>query len=125
MMLDGVDKLSPYGFGGTPGAGAAGNAGGVNGAGAIAQPAPVTGIPNQVKTEPLPTDFGAVLGQMTLDAIGTLKTGEQTAVAGVRGQATTQQVVEAVMASEQALQTGIAIRDKVVSAYLEISRMTI
>ncbi len=29
------------------------------------------------------------------------------------------------MASEQTLQAGIAIRDKVVSAYLEINRMTI
>jgi flagellar hook-basal body complex protein FliE len=36
-----------------------------------------------------------------------------------------QQVVEAVMAAEQALQSAIAVRDKVVSAYLEISRMQI
>ena len=36
-----------------------------------------------------------------------------------------QQVVEAVMAAEQTLQSAIAIRDKVVSAYLEISRMAI
>ena len=87
--------------------------------------APVATTPNPVQTEPLPTDFGTVLGRMTLEAISTLKQGEETAVAGVRGQATTQQVVEAVMASEQTLQASIAIRDKVVSAYLEISRMTI
>jgi flagellar hook-basal body complex protein FliE len=113
MMLDGVSKLSSFG---TPSTGTAQG---------LAQPTIVTGTPNAVKTETLPTDFGALLGQMTIDAIGTLKAGEQTAIAGVRGQATTQQVVEAVMASEQTLQTGIAIRDKVVSAYLEISRMTI
>jgi flagellar hook-basal body complex protein FliE len=76
-------------------------------------------------TEPLPTDFGAVLGQLASDAINTLKSSEATAVAGVRGQATTQQVVEAVLAAEQTLQAGIAVRDKVVSAYLEISRMSI
>jgi flagellar hook-basal body complex protein FliE len=29
------------------------------------------------------------------------------------------------MAAEQSLQTAVAIRDKVVAAYLEISRMTI
>jgi flagellar hook-basal body complex protein FliE len=121
-MLDGVGKVPSFGFGGASGAGAAGS---VNGASGIAQPTPITGTPNASQTEPLPTDFGAVLGQMTLDAIHTVKAGEQTAVAGVRGQATTQQVVEAVMSSEQTLQTGIAIRDKVVSAYLEISRMTI
>ncbi|MGE0023614.1 MAG: flagellar hook-basal body complex protein FliE [Hyphomicrobium sp.] len=113
-MLDGVGKLSPYG-----------GVSGLNSAQGMAQPAPVASGPNPVKTEPLPTDFGAVIGNMTLEAISTLKQGEQTAVAGVRGQATTQQVVEAVMASEQTLQAGIAIRDKVVSAYLEISRMTI
>ncbi|MCC7253284.1 MAG: flagellar hook-basal body complex protein FliE [Hyphomicrobium sp.] len=112
-MLDGVGKVSPYGLGG------------LNDAQGLTQPAPVTGTPNAVTTEPLPTDFGTVLGRMTLEAISTLKQGEQTAVLGVRGQATTQQVVEAVMASEQTLQAGIAIRDKVVSAYLEISRMTI
>lgn len=118
-MLDGVGKLSPSTFGGSYGLN------GTTGAAGLAQPTPVTSIPNPLKTEPLPTDFGAVLGQMTLEAISTLRVGEQTAIAGVRGQATTQQVVEAVMASEQTLQTGIAIRDKVVSAYLEISRMTI
>jgi flagellar hook-basal body complex protein FliE len=112
-MLDGINRVSPSGLGG------------VNGAQGLAQPTPVTSTPNPVQTEPLPTDFGTVLGRMTLEAISTLKQGEQTAVAGVRGQATTQQVVEAVMASEQTLQASIAIRDKVVSAYLEISRMTI
>jgi flagellar hook-basal body complex protein FliE len=72
-----------------------------------------------------PGDFAAVLGQMAKDAIGVIKASEATAVAGVRGQATVQQVVEAVMAAEQTLQAGISIRDKVVSAYLEISRMSI
>jgi flagellar hook-basal body complex protein FliE len=71
------------------------------------------------------TDFAAVLGQMAMDAIGTVKTGEATAVAGVQGKATVQQVVESVMAAEQTLQASVAIRDKVVSAYLEISRMSI
>ena len=35
------------------------------------------------------------------------------------------QVVDAVMNAEQSLQTAIAIRDKVVTAYLEIARMPI
>ncbi len=76
-------------------------------------------------TTPLSSDFSAVLSQMTLDAIGTIKGAEATAVDGIRGKATTQQVVEAMMAAEQTLQAGIAIRDKVVSAYLEVSRMQI
>ena len=88
--------------------------------------APLVGGSSYVQgTEPLPTDFGTVLGQMAMEAVGTIKAGEATAVAGIRGQATTQQVVESMMAAEQTLQAGIAIRDKVVSAYLEVSRMQI
>lgn len=113
-MLDGVGKLLPQ------------VATGVGAAEGLRQPTPVAPMANPVgTTEPLPTDFGQLLGRMTLDAISTLRAGEQTAVAGVRGQATTQQVVEAVMASEQTLQASIAIRDKVVASYLEISRMQI
>jgi flagellar hook-basal body complex protein FliE len=82
------------------------------------------GLAGQTPAAP-PMDFAAVLGQMAMDAIGTVKASEVTAVAGVKGSATVQQVVEAVMAAEQTLQAGVAIRDKVVSAYLEISRMSI
>jgi flagellar hook-basal body complex protein FliE len=46
-------------------------------------------------------------------------------IAGIQGKASTQQVVEAVMSAEQSLQTAVAIRDKVVAAYLELSRMAI
>ena len=70
-------------------------------------------------------DFGSFLAQLAGNTVCTLKAGEATALAGVRGQATTQQVVEAVMTTEQTLQTAIAIRDKVVSAFLEVSRMSI
>jgi flagellar hook-basal body complex protein FliE len=54
-----------------------------------------------------------------------LKVGEATALAGINGQVSTQKVVEAVMTTEQTLQSAIAIRDKVVSAFLELSRMSI
>ena len=70
-------------------------------------------------------DFGAMLGQLAGNAAGALKTAEATSIAGMRGQASVQQVVEAVMSAEQTLQGAIAIRDKVVSAYLEFSRMSI
>ncbi|AHB47767.1 flagellar hook-basal body protein FliE [Hyphomicrobium nitrativorans NL23] len=113
-MLDGVGRFPSVGTGSQYG---------------LAQPTPVAPAPTPqtapVRTEPLPSDFGAVLGQMTLEAISTLRSSEQTAVAGVRGQATAQQVVEAVMDAEQTLQTAIAIRDKVVASYLEVSRMAI
>lgn len=71
------------------------------------------------------SDFGSFLSQLAANAAGTLKAGEATALAGVTGQASTQQVVDAVMTAEQTLQSAIAIRDKVVSAILELSRMSI
>ena len=71
------------------------------------------------------TDFGSMLTRMAGDAVDTLKAAEATSVAGITDKASVQQVVESVMAAEQSLQTALAVRDKVVSAYLEISRMTI
>ena len=70
-------------------------------------------------------DFGSFLAQMAADTANTLRAGEATALAGINGQVSTQKVVEAVMATEQTLQSAIAIRDKVVSAFLELSRMSI
>ena len=70
-------------------------------------------------------DFGSFLAQLTANTAQTLKAGEATAIAGINGQASTQQVVDAVMSTEQTLQTAIAIRDKVVSAFLELTHMQI
>lgn len=71
------------------------------------------------------TDFGSMLVQMAADAATTVRQAEQVSVAGIQGRASVQQVVEAVMSAEQTLQGAVAIRDKVVAAYLEISRMQI
>jgi flagellar hook-basal body complex protein FliE len=70
-------------------------------------------------------DFGALLTGMLNAVGGALKTAEATAISGIKGEASVQQVVEAVMAAEQSLQSALAIRDKVVAAYLEVSRMSI
>jgi flagellar hook-basal body complex protein FliE len=70
-------------------------------------------------------DFAQTLASMAGDAIQTIKAGETTAMAGMKGQASLQQVVQSVMQAEQTLHTVVAVRDKVVSAYLEISRMQI
>ncbi|WP_319773825.1 flagellar hook-basal body complex protein FliE [Breoghania sp.] len=70
-------------------------------------------------------NFSDALANVSLEAIETLKRGEAAAISGISGKASAQQVVEAVMAAENTLQTAIAIRDKVVSAYQEMARMTI
>ena len=70
-------------------------------------------------------DFGKVLADVATSAMDTLKTGEASAISGVGGGQSVQQVVTAMMNAEQALQTAISVRDKLISAYQEISRMTI
>jgi len=69
--------------------------------------------------------FSDVFADVAANAVQTLKSGEATAISGINGAASTQQVVEAVMKAEQTLQTVIAVRDRLVSAYQEISRMGI
>jgi flagellar hook-basal body complex protein FliE len=70
-------------------------------------------------------DFGTMLSQLASNAANVVRQAEATSVAGIQGNATVQQVVEAVMSAEQTLQGAVAIRDKVVAAYLELSRMQI
>ncbi|ALV26355.1 flagellar hook-basal body complex protein FliE [Pannonibacter sp. Q-1] len=69
--------------------------------------------------------FTDTMASVTQEAIERVKEGEAVSIAGISGKASAQQVVEAVMAAEASLQTAIAIRDKVVSAYQEVSRMAI
>ncbi len=88
--------------------------------GATAAPAPAKAA--QASPE---NDFAQTMASMAADAIATIKTGETTAVAGMQGKAPLQQVVQAVMQADQALRTVVAVRDKVVGAYQEISRMQI
>ncbi|HXE69263.1 MAG TPA: flagellar hook-basal body complex protein FliE [Hyphomicrobiaceae bacterium] len=70
-------------------------------------------------------DFASLLGQMMSSLAGALRTGEAASLAGLKGQLPVAGVVEAVMTAEQTLQGAIAVRDKVVAAYLELSRMQI
>jgi flagellar hook-basal body complex protein FliE len=91
--------------------------------GSPVQPGGSTGVLGS--NEPAGVDFAAVLGQLASQAAETLRASEAVSVAGVQGNASVQQVVEAVMAAEQTLQGAIAIRDKVLAAYLELSRMSI
>lgn len=69
--------------------------------------------------------FAATMGRMASDAVGDLRNAEKLSIEGIKGQASTREVVDAVMGAQQTLQTALAIRDKIVSAYLEVSRMTI
>ncbi len=71
------------------------------------------------------SDFGAIMSDMASGVVSSVKNADNMAVQGITGTASTREVVDAVMQAEQALQTSIAIRDKIVTAYLETSRMAI
>lgn len=97
-----MERLSP-----TAGAGAAGSA----------APLGETGIP-------APT-FGGEFGELLSDTVGAMHKAESVSLDALHGKAETREAVDAVMNAEQSLQAAIAIRDKIVTAYLEISRMAI
>ena len=69
--------------------------------------------------------FDEMLKSVASKTVKTLYMAETTAISGISDKASIQQVVDQVMAAERTLQTTIAVRDKVVSAYQEISRMAI
>ncbi|MGZ2406348.1 flagellar hook-basal body complex protein FliE [Rhizobium ruizarguesonis] len=67
--------------------------------------------------------FASLMGNMASDAVNSLKGAESMSFAGIKGTATTREVVDSMLQAEQTLQTAIAIRDKVVSAFLEVTKM--
>lgn len=69
--------------------------------------------------------FESILKGLGANFTEALRTGESTAIAAIEGRASAQQAVMAAMEAEKSLQAALAIRDKVVSAFLEISRMQI
>ena len=88
--------------------------------------ASVTAAPSGGVVAPLGgDDFGNLAIGLVRDAIGTIKTAEATASAAVVGTASIQHAVESIMTAERQLQATLAIRDKVVAAYIELSRMAI
>jgi flagellar hook-basal body complex protein FliE len=69
--------------------------------------------------------FADALAHAAKDAMGTMHAGEVAAAQGAAGQGDVVQVVNAVTAAELTLETVVAIRDKVISAYQDIMKMPI
>jgi len=69
--------------------------------------------------------FAEMLQGALQDVAGTLKQGEAASVGAVTGKADINHVVTAVNNAELTLQTVLAVRDKVLSAYTEIMHMTV
>jgi len=71
------------------------------------------------------TTFAEELQARLSSSVARLETAETMSIGAIRGEVETREVVDAVMSAEQSLQAAIAIRDKIVQAYLEVSRMQI
>lgn len=70
-------------------------------------------------------DFAELLSGLGKDAVKTLQTAETSSLAALSGQESTREVVDAVMSAERTLQIAVGVRDKIVSAYLDLNRMSI
>ena len=68
--------------------------------------------------------FGELLSRAIEDTVATAKAADR-AAAAVAGQGNVTDVVTAVARAELALQTTVAIRDRVIQAYQEVMRMPI
>ena len=69
--------------------------------------------------------FASMLGDAATRVADNLDQAEQLSVKALEGSGDMRAVVDAVMSAEQSLNAAVAIRDKIVSAYLEVSRMQI
>ncbi|MEX6723650.1 flagellar hook-basal body complex protein FliE [Parapedomonas caeni] len=69
--------------------------------------------------------FGQMLGDMFTSAVDATKHSEVMAARSVAGKADLVDVVTAVNSAEMAVETLVAVRDRVISAYQEIMRMPI
>lgn len=71
------------------------------------------------------SEFAALVETLNTRLVEPIRSAEQAAIKGVLGQMPAQEVILKVMEAERTLHTAIAIRDKAIGVYQEISRMTI
>jgi flagellar hook-basal body complex protein FliE len=69
--------------------------------------------------------FGELVKQAAQSTVDSLKQGEAATMQAVAGKADIAQVVTAVSNAEVTLQAAVAVRDRVIQAYLDIIRMPI
>ena len=70
-------------------------------------------------------DTEGVIGKMAGDFAAVLQNGESVAKAAMVGEADQTSLVQALSASQMAVETAVTVRDKVVDAYQEILRMPV
>ncbi|SLN62858.1 flagellar hook-basal body complex protein FliE [Roseisalinus antarcticus] len=81
---------------------------------------------NRTATSPAEgVEGGAAIGQAASDFYQTLQQSEQASMAAMTSDADPHTLVQALTQTEIALETAVAVRDKVVEAYQEILRMPV
>jgi len=83
------------------------------------------GASSKQQTEKNGEEFGSLVRNAIDQAIKIGEKSEKLSIAGVQDKADVNQVVTAVAEAEVTLQTVVAVRDKVISAYKEILQMPI
>jgi flagellar hook-basal body complex protein FliE len=96
--------------------------GGINPGFSLGQPGAAASVPTAGSAAP---SFASMLSDVASGAVDTMRGAEQLSVQAMQGEADMRDVAEAVMSAEQSLTAAVAIRDKIVAAYMEISRMQI
>jgi len=70
-------------------------------------------------------DWASTIGEAAHSAVQSLHQAEQVTASGIAGKTDTQAVVQALTSAELTMQTVVAVRDKVLSAYNDIIHMNI
>lgn len=69
--------------------------------------------------------FADAVKDAGMNVVNSVQKAEAASIAGIKGEASTYEVASSMMEAEQNLRMTIAIRDKFVQSYMEISRMQI
>ncbi len=69
--------------------------------------------------------FASMVSEKIGATVDQMKQTEQMSIDALSGKGDMRAVVDSVMSAEQSLQAAVAIRDKIVTAFLEVSRMAI
>jgi flagellar hook-basal body complex protein FliE len=115
MSIGALDAATAYGRAMGVGKGIGGIGGGAGGIGGVAGATGTTA----------PSGFGDMVEKMVTDAAGSMRQAESASAKQVAGKGDLIDVVTAIGAAETALDTVVAVRDRVVNAYSDIMRLQI
>ena len=82
-------------------------------------------LDTQAGAEDAGANFSKALGAALPEMHRTVQAGEAASTAALSGTGDTQALVEALTATEMALETAVVVRDRVVEAYQEVLRMPV